>query len=67
MGAEGETITDGVVHSQVLMQQDTVRDLAIDETLSPGDTIAFSVEPVDSNTSMKVIIEVLCYLEEENE
>ena len=68
IGAEGETITDGVVHSQVLMPSGgDARDMAIDETLTPGATIALSVEPQDSNTSMKVMIEVLCYLEDENE
>ena len=67
VGAEAETITNGVVHSQVLMSPGTVRELAVDETLPGGTTIAFSVEPNDSNTSMKVIFEVLCYLEDSKE
>jgi len=67
VGAEGETITDGIVHSQTLINSGTVLELAIDETLIKGSAIAFSVEPQDSNTSMKTMFEVLCFLEDANE
>ena len=67
IGAEGETVTDGVVHAQTLLPANSVRELAIDETLVGGSSIAFTVEPQDSNTSMKIMLEVLCFLEDENE
>ena len=62
IGDAAATVTDGVVHSQVLIPSNFAWNLAIDEVLGQNKTIAFTVEPQDSNTSMKVMLEVLGYL-----
>lgn len=54
-GAEGNTITDGSSHVESLVSPGNRVVFNISEVLRKGNSIAISLEPNDSNTSMKVM------------
>ncbi len=62
-GAEGSTITDGIVHIESLINPGSRVFFGIDEFLDKGNSIAVSYEPNDSNTSMKCMAAILCHKE----
>jgi hypothetical protein len=61
-GTEGSTITDGTVHLESLVNPGNRVFFSIDEMLQPGNSIAVSYEPNDSNTSMKCMTAIVCHL-----
>lgn len=61
-GAEGSTITDGSSHIESLVNPGTRVGFSISETLRKGNSIAVSLEPNDSNTSMKVMVAIVGHL-----
>ena len=61
-GATGSTITDGSTHIESLVNPGSRVSFPISETLSKGNSIAVSLEPNDSNTSMKVMIAIVGHL-----
>lgn len=65
-GAEGNTITDGSVHIESLVSPGNRVGFNISETLSKGNSIAVSLEPNDSNTSMKVMVALIGHLTVKN-
>lgn len=62
-GATGNTITDGSVHIDSLVSPGTRASFAISEVLRKGNSLAVSLEPNDSNTSMKVMVAIVGHLE----
>lgn len=62
-GAEGNTITNGVVIVESLINPGTRVAFKIDMVLTKGDSIAVSYEPNDSNTSMKCMAAILLHIE----
>jgi hypothetical protein len=64
-GDGSATVTDGSVHIESLVSPGNRAVFAIDELLSKGDTIAITIEPNDSNTSMKTMAAIVCFLEAE--
>ena len=60
-GDEGYTITDGEVHIESLISPGNRAPIALQEVLKNGNSIAISLEPQDSNTSMKCMIAIPCY------
>lgn len=61
-GAEGNTITDGVVHIESLISPGNRVFFGIEEVLTKGNSIAVSLEPNDSNSNMKVMVAIICHL-----
>lgn len=61
-GDEAKTITDGGVHIESLITPGNRVFFSVDEFLTKGDSIGVSLEPNDSNTSMKVMIAIACHL-----
>ena len=61
-GAEGNTITDGSSHIESMVSPGTRAPFAVSETLAKGNSIAISLEPNDSNTSMKVMVAIVGHL-----
>lgn len=64
VGAQGETITDGTVHIESLVNPGSRVFFGIDEVLDKGASIAVSYEPPDSNTSMKCMAAIICHLKD---
>ena len=62
-GAEGSTITNGDVIIESLVNPGSRVAFAIDMILTKGDTIAVSIEPNDSTTSMKVMVAAVVHVE----
>ncbi len=60
--AVGETITDGTSHIESLISPGNRVSFGIEEVLTKGDSIAISLEPNDSNTSMKVMVAIVGHL-----
>jgi hypothetical protein len=60
-GAEGNTITDGSVHIESLISPGNRVVFNISEVLRKGNSIAVSLEPNDSNTSMKVMVAIVAH------
>ena len=65
-GATGNTITDGSIHIESLVNPGSRVAFGISETLSKGNSIAVSLEPNDSNTSMKAMIALIGHLTVKN-
>jgi len=63
-GAEGNTITDGSVHIDSLIDPGSRVSFGVDEILIKDNTIAVSFEPPDSNESMKTMCALVGYLRE---
>lgn len=61
-GAEGNTITDGSIHIDSLASPGNRIPFPISETLAKGNSIAVSLEPNDSNTSMKCMLAIVGHL-----
>ncbi len=61
-GTTGSTITDGSSHIETLISPGGRVPLEISETLSKGNSIAVSIEPNDSNTSMKIMVALVGHL-----
>lgn len=61
--ATDETITDGAVMIESLINPGSRVAFNIDLTLTKGKSIAVSIEPNNSNTSMKTMIAAVCHLE----
>ncbi len=61
-GAEGVTITDGTAHIESLISPGNRVVFTIDEILTKGDSLAVSLEPNNSNTSMKVMAAITCHI-----
>lgn len=62
-GAEGNTITDGAVIIESLVSPGSRVAFSIDLVLTKGDAIAVSLEPNDSNTSMKTMVAAVLHVE----
>jgi len=62
-GAEGATVTDGILFLDALQAPGITVPIAIDITIPKGKSIAFTYEPNDSNTSMKVMAAFNCHIE----
>jgi len=62
-GAEGDTITDGDPLIESLVNPASRVAFNIDVTVPKGKSIAVSVEPNDSNTSMKCMAALVCHIE----
>lgn len=65
VGAEAETFTDGSTHIESLISPGNRVPFAIDEDLPTGKSIGVSIEPNDSNSSMKCMIAVVCHLKDD--
>ena len=65
-GDASSTITDGTIHIESLIDPGSRVPFPIDEILTQGDSIAISVEANDSNTSMKAMAAIVCYLTDPN-
>ena len=61
-GATGNTITDGSTHIESLVSPGNRVGFAISETLAKGNARAVSLEPNDSNTSMKCMVAIIGHL-----
>ena len=61
-GATGNTITDGLTHIESLVSPGNRAPFQVSETLSKGNSIAISLEPNDSNTSMKCMVAIVGHL-----
>lgn len=65
-GAEGNTVTDGDVITQSLSGSGSRNVLAdIDFLLTPGASLAVTVEPMDSTTNMKVLSFIVVHRNQE--
>lgn len=65
-GAEGSTVTDGDLIIQSLFPSSGRQTLSVGAIiLTPGNSIAFTVEPPTGNTSANVQMAFSCFLEEE--
>lgn len=62
-GATGKTITDGLIHIDSLVSPGSRAPFTISEVLRKGNSIAVSLEPNDSNTSMKCMVAIVGHLE----
>jgi len=62
-GAEATTITDGSVHIESLVSPGSRVAFNIGEVLRKGNSIAVSLEPNDSTTSMKAMVAIIGHLE----
>lgn len=65
-GATGNTVTDGEVIIESLVSPGNRISFDIDMVLPKGKSIAISLEPNDSNTSMKTMVAAICRLEPAN-
>lgn len=65
-GVEGETITNGTVHFESLINHNTRTAFPVSWSLGTGNSIAISIEPADSTTAMKVICAITGHLEDPN-
>ena len=62
-GAEGNTITDGANLLESLLSPGNRVAFGLDLTLPKGKAIGVSLEPNDSNTSMKCMVAFNCHIE----
>lgn len=66
-GDGSATVTDGGVHIESLINPGNRAFFGIDEILTKGDSVAFTFEPNDSNTSMKCMCAIIGYLHDPSE
>lgn len=66
-GAEANTVTDGDQHILSLLSPSTRGVFDIDALLPKGASIAVTLNPPASNTSMDVMVAAICHLEDPNE
>lgn len=66
-GDGSATVTNGTVHGETLINPGERNRIAVDEILSKGDSIAVTYEANDSNTSMKAMASVECFLSDPDE
>jgi hypothetical protein len=66
-GAETKTLTDGNQHILSLIAPGTRVSFNIDEVLTKGSSIGVTLNPPASNTSMDVMVAILCHLEDPND
>jgi hypothetical protein len=62
-GAEGDTFTDGEELVGSLLTPGTRAAFVLDITIPKGKSIGVTIEPNDSNTSMKVMAALVCHIE----
>ncbi len=60
--ANAETITDGTVHIESLVSPGNRVPFPLSMVLTKGDSLAISLEPNDSNTSMKVMVAIIGHI-----
>lgn len=66
-GAEANTVTDGDLYILSLLQPASRVPFDIDALLPKGSSLAVTINPPASNTSMDVMVAVVCYLEDPEE
>ena len=66
-GAEAKTLTDGDQHILSLISEGSRVAFNIDEVLPKGASIGVTINPPASNSSMDVMVAVLCHLEDAND
>lgn len=62
-GAEGKTFTDGEEMIGSLLSAGTRAGFLLDITIPKGKSIGVTIEPQDSNTSMKIMVALVCHIE----
>jgi hypothetical protein len=65
-GDGSATVTDGSVHIDSLVSPGNRIFFGSDEVLTKGDSVAITLEPNDSNTSMKCMAAISCNLKDSN-
>jgi len=65
-GDGSSTVTDGTVHNETFISPGSGGTFSADEILPNGKSLAITVEPNDSNTNMKVLVNIVCFLTDPN-
>ena len=66
MGAEGKTITDGIVDVTAFIPNGLGSAGPVDTVLPPGASLSFSIEPPASNTSLRMTFLLTAHLRNVN-
>ena len=61
-GVEGDTLTDGTDHLFFFQNEDNRLFAPIDEVLPKGSSIGAKINPVASNSNMRIYVALICHL-----